>query len=95
MGASAINPNSVVTRSADIVAGVVAGDLMMMSIESGKYYQLNISAGRIWDMLEQPRTVAELCEMLSRCFKVTSEDCQKEVMSFLDELASRKIVTIR
>jgi hypothetical protein len=89
-----ITPNSVVTRNDDIVAGVVDADVMMMSIESGKYYQLNTSAGRIWDMLEQPRTVSELCEMLSKDFKVTPEGCQKEVLHFLDELVSRKIVKV-
>lgn len=89
-----MTPDSVVTRSDEIVAGVVDADVMMMSIESGKYFHLNTSAGRIWDMLEQPRTVSELCEMLSRDFKVTPEDCQKEVLHFLDELASRKIVKV-
>lgn len=90
-----ITPNSIVTRSGDIVAGVVDADVMMMSIESGKYYHLNTSAGRIWEMLEQPRMVAEICEMLNKDFKVTPEDCQKEVLHFLDELASRKIVKVR
>ena len=90
-----ITPNSIVTRNEEIVAGVVDADVMMMSIESGKYFHLNTSAGRIWEMLEQPRTVTEICEMLSKGFKVTPEDCLKDVLRFLDELASRKIVTIR
>jgi hypothetical protein len=92
---AAITLDSVVTRNDDIVAGVVDADVMMMSIESGKYYHLNTSAGRIWDMLEQPRTVSELCEMLSKDYKVTPEACQKDVLHFLDELASRKIVIVR
>ncbi len=92
---AAITLNSVVTRSDDIVAGVVDADVMMMSIENGKYYQLNPSAGQIWDMLEQPRTVAELCNMLSKDFKVTPEVCQTDVLHFLNELASRKIVIVR
>ncbi len=87
--------NSIVGRNEDIVVGVVDADVIMMSIESGKYYHLNISGGRIWDMLEQPRTVSEICEMLGKGFKVTPETCQKDVLRFLDELASRKIVTIR
>ena len=91
----AVNFDSVVTRCDDIVAGVVDADLIMMSIENGKYYQLNPSAGRVWSLLEQPRTVTEICEMLSKDFKVTPEACQKDVFRFLDELISRKIVTTR
>ena len=91
----AVTLDSVVTRCDEIVAGVVDADLIMMSIEYGKYYQLNPSAGQVWSLLEQPRTVTEICEMLSKDFKVTPEACEKDVLHFLDELVSRKIVTIR
>ena len=91
----AVTLDSVVTRCDDIVAGVVDADLIMMSIENGKYYQLNPSAGRVWSLLEQPRTVTEICQMLSKDFKVTPEACQKDVLHFLDELVSRNVVTIR
>lgn len=89
-----ITLDSVVTRSAEIVSGIVDTDMMMMSIESGKYYHLNISAGRIWDMLESPRKVSEICKILSKEFKVTSDTCQKDVIHFLDELTVRKVVTV-
>jgi hypothetical protein len=92
---SAVTLDSVVTRCEDIVAGVVDADLIMMSIENGKYYQLNPSAGQIWNLLEQPRTVTEICKMLSKDFKVTPDACQKDVFNFLNELVSRKIVMIR
>jgi len=91
----AVTLDSVVARCDDIVAGVVDADLIMMSIESGKYYQLNPSAGRIWNLLEQPRKVAEICQLLSKDFKVTPEACREDVFRFLEDLVSRKIMAIR
>jgi hypothetical protein len=92
---SAISIDSVILRSDDIVCGVVDSDMMMMSIENGKYYQLNPSAGRIWNTLEQPMTVSGLCDKLCKEFKVTPEDCRKDVLPFLDELVSRKILIVQ
>lgn len=90
-----ISLDSVILRSDDIVCGVVDSDMVMMSIESGKYYQLNPSAGRIWNMLERPMAVFQLCDNLCREFKVAPEDCRKDTMPFLDELVSRKILMVQ
>ena len=92
---STISIECVIQRSDDIVCGVVDSDMMMMSIENGKYYQLNPSAGRIWNMLEQPMTISGLCDKLCKEFKVTPEDCRKDVLPFLEELVSRKILMVR
>ena len=92
---SLISLNSIILRSDDIVCGTVDADMMMMSIENGKYYQLNPTAGRIWNMLERPLEVSELCNHLCKEFKVAPEDCRKDLLPFLDELISRKILIVQ
>lgn len=89
-----ITLQSLVTRNDEIVAGKVDGTLVAMDIETGKYYTLNTTGGRICELLDEPRTVAELCAILTDEFKITPEACRKEVIDFLSQLASRKIVVI-
>lgn len=89
-----ITLNSIVNRCDDIVVGKVDEDVMMANIETGKYHQLNPTGSRIWDMLEQPKSVGELCELLVNVFKVTPEACQRDVFHFLEEMSSRNIVAI-
>ena len=89
-----ITLQSLVTRNEEIVAGKVDGTLVAMDIETGKYYTLNTTGGRICELVETPRTVAELCATLTSEFKITPEACRKEVIGFLSQLASRKIVVI-
>ena len=89
-----ITLQSLVTRNDEIVAGKVEGTLVAMDIETGKYYTLNTTGGRICELLDEPRTVAELCDTLTAEFKITPEACRKEVIDFLTQLASRKIIVI-
>lgn len=89
-----ITLQSLVRRNDDIVVGVIDGDVMMMSIESGSYYQLNIPASRIWALLEEPRTVAGLCESLLQQFKVDADTCERDVFRFVEDLAARNIVQV-
>ena len=94
MAMNEITLQSLVTRNDEIVAGKVEDKLAAMSIETGKYYMLNTTGGRIWELLEEPRTVAELCASLTAEFKITPEVCHKEVVDFLTRLALREMVVI-
>ncbi|MBF0234200.1 MAG: PqqD family protein [Desulfamplus sp.] len=90
-----INNQSLVARNDDMITGIVDHDIMMMSIETGMYYQLNPTAHQIWMLLEEPRTIDSLCKLLSGQFKVVAEVCQKDLINFIIELEARKIVFIR
>jgi hypothetical protein len=83
-----------ITKNDDIVSGEIDDEFIMMSIESGKYHLANKTGSRIWALLDKPRTVAELCAILTGEFKITPAVCQKEVLDFVTQLISRKIVTI-
>jgi hypothetical protein len=83
-----------IAKRAEIVSGKIDDELIMMSIESGKYHTLNATGGRIWALLDKPQTVSELCAALTGEFKTAPAVCQKEVMDFITQLAAREIVTI-
>ncbi|MBF0526854.1 MAG: PqqD family protein [Deltaproteobacteria bacterium] len=91
---NSITPESVVSRKMEIVAGMIDDEMVMANIDSGNYHRLNPTAARIWELLDQPRSVAAICEILTSDFRVSPEVCRTEVINFLDELASRKIIVI-
>jgi len=58
----------------------------MMDIEKGKYFSLNKVATRIWDLLEKPLDLQELCETLRMEYEVDEEQCLREVKEHLTEM---------
>lgn len=83
-----------IAKNDDIVSAEIDDEFVMMSIESGKYYLANKTGSRLWALLDKPRTVAELCAILTSEFKITPAVCQKEVLDFITQLLSRNVVTI-
>lgn len=77
-----------------MVAGEVDSDFMMMSLDSGKYYQLNPVGGEIWNALQQPLTFCDLCDILENKFLVERSLLEKETLDFLGKLLSRQIISI-
>ncbi len=81
-----IQTSTVLRRSAEVLADEIDGETVMMSIEQGEYYGLDTIASEIWALLEKPRSVAALCEKLVERYDVEPDQCERDVVSFLETL---------
>ena len=89
-----ITAETVISRSCEVVASDIDGEVVMMSIDKGKYYGLDLIASRIWELTGKPIKIADLIGLLTAEYEVTREDCQKDILPFLDELLSEKLIEI-
>lgn len=65
---------------------------VMLSITNGKYYNLGEIGGVIWDLIEQPITVTRLIAALVSEYDVAEDDCEKQVISFLEDLLREGLI---
>jgi len=89
---SRIGRETVVTRSEEPVAVEADRTVVMMSVEQGMYFGLEGVGGRIWALLQQPRSVGQLCDQLVEEFGVDEQTCHREVVSFLQDLHLARLV---
>ncbi len=87
--------NSLIARREGWIAAWVDESLIMMHAESEFYLNLTGSGSRIWELLESPRSVSDLCEALSREFDIEPDAARPEVLAFLDQLLLRKAIDVR
>lgn len=71
----------------------VGGDLVMMSVGDNVYIGLNEIGARIWDLLETPRSLPDLCRVLMADYEVGADACQADVEAFLDDLERRGAIS--
>ena len=74
---------TLVRQHPDQIAAEADGEVLMMHIESGNYFGLNEVASFIWHQLEQPRSIAGLCELVLSEFEVDEARCQADALAFL------------
>ncbi len=89
---ASIGLDTVVTRNDEPVAVEVDQKVVMMSVDQGMYFGLEGTGPRIWALLEQPRSVRQLCESLIHEFSVDPDVCRREVGAFLEELRRAQLV---
>ena len=79
---------TVVVRGSEHVETRVGDQTLMMSVAHGKYYSVDATAGRIWEMIERPIALSEVVAALMREYDVSSDECEAEVKSFVGDLLS-------
>ncbi len=74
------------SRSNRSISGRLDNELVMMDIEKGKYFSLNPVATRIWELLENPIDLNELCLLLQKEYDVSEVTCRQETEACINEL---------
>jgi len=81
-----------ISRSNGWHASWIGDELMMMSADSSAYLSLSGTGGRIWELLEEPRTLSSLCEALAKEYDVQPVEMRGEVEGFLERLREQHAI---
>jgi len=92
MPSSTISPDAVVVRAGDLVAAPIGSDLAMMDLDSGSYFVLDSIGAAIWEQLEQPVRVRDLCTRLRERFDVSESRCEADVLQYLEKLDAKRLL---
>jgi hypothetical protein len=90
-----LSPDTVVARRTDPLTARVDDDLVMLDPRQSQYFALDGIGRRIWELLDEPRSVDALCTELQAQFRVEAETCRTDVLAFLEELSEAGLLEIR
>ena len=90
-----IHPGSVVVASKDQVASDLAGETVLLSMKTARYYGLANVGARIWSLVQEPVTVKSICQTIAREYDVTADRCESDVLTFLEKMAEQGLVEVR
>lgn len=62
------------------------GQVLMMSLERGRYFALEATGQQIWDLIAEPVSVGAIVDALTAEYDVDRKTCEAEVMAFLEDL---------
>jgi len=83
-----------VRRQGAWLAAKLGGELVMMSAQKGNYIGLSEVAARVWELIETPRSLDDICARLQGEFDVEPQVGRAEVESFLNELVKHGAAAI-
>ncbi|MBP7065783.1 PqqD family peptide modification chaperone [Ferrovibrio sp.] len=87
-----ITPKTRVVRATDILVGEVDGELVIMKVNNGCYFNLDRIGADIWNRLETPCSLEELCAALEQAYKADGETIARDVRSFIEKMLANSLL---
>jgi hypothetical protein len=91
---AAISSATVISRSPAVLTAEVDGEIVMMSIEQGRYFGLDDIGSDIWKRLEQPCSFATLVDRLVSDYDADQATIAADVEALLGRMAAQDVVRL-
>ena len=89
-----ISDSSVVVVARDQVSCDLAGEAAILNIKSGVYYGLDPVGARIWNLIQEPRPVAEIQHAITSEYDVEPERCAQDLAALLEKLLAEGLIEV-
>jgi len=90
----AIADATVISRSPSVLTADVDGEIVMMSIEQGRYFGLDDIGSDIWRRIEPPCSFAELIKRLTVDYDADRATIAADVHALLGRMAAQDVVRL-
>jgi hypothetical protein len=90
-----VSGSSTVVAPKDQVSSDLGGEVAILDLKAGVYYGLDAVGARIWSLIQEPRTVNEIRDILLEEYDVEPERCERDLLALLRRLADEGLVEVR
>jgi hypothetical protein len=90
----ALSDGSRIVLSEEQLSCDLAGEAAIVNLKNGVYYGLDPVGARIWNLIREPMTFAELCGSLAREYDVDGARLESDIREFIGQLAEQGLVEI-
>lgn len=91
-----ISEHSVVLVSQDQVSSdLEEGEVAILNFRSGTYYGLDTVGARVWNLIQEPKTIGEIRNVIANEYNVEPERCERDLLVLLQRLIDEGLVEVR
>jgi len=89
-----ISKDTIVVVSKELAAADLGDDVAILNITNGVYYSLNPVGARIWSLIQEPRSVRDVCTTLVAQYDVDTDRCEQDAIALLQQLAENELIDV-
>lgn len=93
-GMSELTTLTVIERTQGLLASELDNEIVMLNVQRGNYYGLSGVAKRVWELLDGPKSIGEVCQLLQAEFEVDADTCSRDVLVFVEQLIRENMVRV-
>ena len=86
--------SNIVTNPSQVMARQVGNETVILDLSSGTYYGLDPVGARIWQLMSEGQTLAQVSEAMSLEYEVTREVIERDILVLVQTLTEKRLVSI-
>lgn len=90
-----ISNSSTVVVAPHQISSDLSGANVILNLDSSIYYGLDGVGARIWNLVQQPRTVSEIRDVLVNEYEVDAERAERDLHVLLQRLSDAGLIEIK
>lgn len=94
-----ITRSSLLVASQDQVSADISpdlsGDVVILHLKNGIYYELNETGARIWRLIQTPCSMGTVVDALLSDYEVDPQQCEDDVLVLVKDMVGRGLIEIR
>jgi hypothetical protein len=87
--------HTIVVAASEQVSCPLGEESAILNLKNSVYYGMNPVGARVWDLLQQPKSVTELRNALLEEFEVDEVRCGSDLLALLETMRSEGLIEIR
>jgi hypothetical protein len=92
---SSISINSTIQATQQLVASNLGGEVVILNLKDGTYYSLDDVGVVVWDILQQPCSIWQLCMAVMEQYEVDSAQCTEDILALLEDMLSVGLIEVQ
>jgi hypothetical protein len=78
--------------SQHVLARQVGEETVMLDLDNGTYYGLDQVGTRIWQLLAEGKTLAQVCDTMIEEYEVSREEIERDVTRLVADLSDKGLL---
>jgi hypothetical protein len=87
--------SSTVVAAREQMSHSIAEEAIILDLKAGTYYALNCLAARVWNLIQAPRTVHDIRNLILEEYDVDADRCERDLLALLQDLAAKQLVKVQ
>ena len=88
------NDATMIAKAGNHVETVVDGEVVLMHVDSGRFYSLGQTGRRMWELLDTHPSLPALVTAMTGEYDVPADRCEADLRDILKALEQRKLITL-
>ena len=80
--------------SADVTPDL-SGDVVILHLKDGIYYELNETGARVWELIQQPCSLETVLDALLAEYEADAQQCAADLLALVEDMVGRGLIEIK